>query len=794
MKGKKKERRLMNKLRTCLKNIISFHSALQYSIYLLIIILSSSCSVTRKIPANDKLYTGAKVKIQDKETPAKQKKALEKELHGLVRPKPNTKLLGIPYKLMFYNMVDTVPRKRGLKHFIKNKLGEPPVLFSQVSVEANNKILSNRLQNRGFFHARSSAEVIEKEKKVRVVYKPEPGPQYFIRDVKFLIDSTHNLGEAVMNTKPETFLKSDDAYDLDVIKAERDRIDARLKEKGFYYFSSDDILVQADSTVGEYKVDLFVRLKSTTPLKARNIYHINNTYIFPDFNIADDTSSIRQAEKYGDFYIIDPLNKWKPKTFSRFIFFQKGDVYNRTDHNIAINRMISIGAFKFVKNRFVETGDSSKLDVYYYLTPFPKKSIRAEVTGKKTDADFTGTEINLNWRNRSMFRGAELVTVSAYGGSDFQAGGNDSLSNRNYFKLGSQITLSVPRFITPFNIQGKGAFIPKTRFSIGYDYLRRQNSYLLNSFRSIAGYTWKENVRKEHVLNVLEINYVHPANVTPLYRQLAESDATLRKAIENQFTIGSTYRYTYTNTAETNKIHTFYYHHLADLSGNIIGLLSGADIKNGEQKMLFGAPFSQYVKLENDLRYYLKLGEDAKWANRIFAGMGYAYGNSTNLPFLKQFFIGGSNSIRAFRARTIGPGTYYAPDDPNTRSGFTADQSGDIKLEMNTEYRSKIAGILHGALFVDAGNIWLLNDDIDPEARKEGSLFSKDFINDLIVGGGVGLRLDFSFVLLRFDLAFPWRKPWLPPGERWVFNEIKFGDPRWRKENLVLNLAIGYPF
>src|SRR5688572_8576957 len=216
MKGKKKERRQMNRFRFRLENIISFQKVLHFCICLTILLIASSCSVTRKIPANDKLYTGAKVKIQDKIKPAKQKKALEKELHGLVRPKPNTKLLGIPYKLMFYNMVDTVPRKRGLKHFVKNKLGEPPVLLSQVSVEANNKILCNRLENRGFFHARCSAEVIEKERKARVVYTSIPGPQYFIRDVKFLIDSSHTLGDAVMKTAPETFLKTEDAYDLDV--------------------------------------------------------------------------------------------------------------------------------------------------------------------------------------------------------------------------------------------------------------------------------------------------------------------------------------------------------------------------------------------------------------------------------------------------------------------------------------------------------------------------------------------------------------------------------------------------
>lgn len=758
------------------------------------VLFMCSCSVTRKLPAHEKLYIGARVKVDDKDVHAKKAKVLRKELETLVRPKPNKRILGIPYKLMFYNLIDSVKSKKGLKHFIKYKLGEPPVLFSNVSLEANNKILTNRLQNRGFFFARTTAEIIDKKRKVKVVYTAVPGVQYFIRDVKFLIDSTSELGDAIMSTKEQTFLKKDDAYDLDVIKAERERIDLRLKENGFYYFSPDDLLVLIDSTVGEHKVDLFLQIKQTISSKAQRIYRIANTYIFPEFDITADSIDIHHVVLHNDFYIADPEQKWKPWTFERLTSFHPGEVYNRTDHNAAINSMVSLGAFKFVKNKFEETGDSARLNVFYFLTPYPKKSIRAEISGKKTDADFTGSQLTVNWRNRNTFGGAELLTISAYGGADVQSGGNEILSNRSYFKFGGQSTLSIPRFITPFHLHSKGAFVPRTRFTLGYDFLQRKNSYTLNSFRAVTGYSWKENIRKEHELNLIDINFVHPTHVTDLYLTLTETDATLRKAIENQFTFGSNYRFTYTNTALAKKIHTIYYSGAIDLSGNLLGLVTGANVKKGNEKLIFGTPFSQYTKQENDFRYYMKVGENAKWANRLFAGVGYAYGNSVSLPFVKQFFIGGSNSIRAFRARTIGPGSYYAPNDPKTVDGFTADQSGDVKLEFNTEYRTKIAGFVHGAVFVDAGNIWLLKEEVDPEARKAGALFTKHFINDLLVGTGAGLRFDLSFVILRFDLAFPLRKPWLPEGERWVIRDIRFGSPAWRKDNFVFHVAIGYPF
>ncbi len=393
-----------------------YYPAIKTIVGLLFFLTMVGCSATRKLPANEKLYIGAKVRIDDEDIKAKKEKALENELEALVRPKPNKAFLGIRYKLLFYNMVDSVGQKKGLKHFIKNKLGEPPVLFSDVSLEANEEIICNRLENRGYFDTRCSSDIEERDRKVKVVYTAKPGPQYHIRKVDFRVDSTSVLGGAVKETQDHTFLKPEDSYDLDIIKAERDRIDARLKETGFYYFSPNDILVQVDSTVGGNQVDLFVRLKDSTPTKARKVYTINNTYIFPDYSISDDTVDIGQAEKHYNFYIADPEDKWKPLTFEHFVYFNPGDVYNRTDHNVAISNMVSMGAFKFVKNKFVETGDSARLNVFYLMTPFPKKSIRAEVSGRKTDADFTGTELTLNWRNRSTFRGAELLTLSGYTG------------------------------------------------------------------------------------------------------------------------------------------------------------------------------------------------------------------------------------------------------------------------------------------------------------------------------------------------------------------------------------------
>jgi hemolysin activation/secretion protein len=305
--------------------------------------------------------------------------------------------------------------------------------------------------------------------------------------------------------------------------------------------------------------------------------------------------------------------------------------------------------------------------------------------------------------------------------------------------------------------------------------------YTLNSFRGDLGYTWKPTERKEYKYNPISINYVQPLNVTQLYNDSIKHDFTLKKAIEKQFIIGSNATYSYDEIVNDPKGKGWYIITNIDLSGNIVGIFAHPDLKNHDTIKIFGAPYSQYVKGEADIRHYSRVGLKSIWANRIDLGFGYPHGNSYELPYIKQFFIGGNNSIRAFRSRSLGPGT-YRPADADL-GNFYADQSGDIKLEMNTELRQKLSGILEGAVFLDAGNIWLYNKD----TLKPGAQFSSDFLNQLAVGAGVGARFDLSILLLRIDAAIPLRKPWLPAGQRWVFNGFNFS-------NLVFNLAIGYPF
>lgn len=757
--------------------------------YLIVLSLffAFGCSNTKYLPEGDFLYTGSSVKVKDTVLKKNERKALENEAEDLLVPKPNKQILGLRPKLLIYNLAGQPKKAKGIRYWLRTKVGEPPVLFSKVDLDYNASILRNFTENKGYFKTRVSADSTAKNKRATAEYTILPKRQYKIKSVQFPVDSS-DLGKSIARTSRRTLLKEGNPYDLDIIKAERDRIDARLKEKGYYFFNPDYILAQVDTTKGDHEVTIKLKIKDETPDKATIAYKINKIVVYPNFSVLKDSVTYKNEDivQYKDFTIIDSAHTFKPRVFDRALYFKKGDFYNRKNHNLTLNRFVNLGTFNFVKNEF-RVSDSIKntLDAYYFLTLLPKKFIRVEVLGKTNSASYTGSEINVNWNNRNVFRGAELLTVSVFGGADFQLSGENK--GQNIFKLGTETSLTWPRFITPFKMEGSSEFVPRTKATVRYEYQNRTLLYALNSFKTSFGYIWKDNIRKEHQLNVVDITYVSPNNVTPEYQADIDADASLGKVIEKQLIFGPTYSYTFTNTMLKRRKNTFYFNGEVDLAGNVTGLATGANIKQGDTIKIFDVPFSQYVKVKGDFRHYLKLGKESQLASRIIVGAGYAYGNSMTLPTTKQFVVGGTNSIRAFRARSLGPGSYQAPITPND---YFPDQSADLKLEFNTEYRAKIYGLMKGALFMDAGNIWLLNADPD----KPGAEISKDFMKQIAVGAGAGLRFDFSFLILRTDLAFPLRKPYLPEGQRWVIDDIDFGSGSWRKENLILNIAIGYPF
>jgi outer membrane protein insertion porin family len=755
-------------------------------ILLTIYFLISACSSTRHLPPGDKLYTGANINVSGAST-VREKKVLEEDLQGLTRPKPNTKFLGLRLKLNIYNLFRN-KKENSFFGRIRTKNGEPPVLLSQVDLQQNIRVLQSHMENKGYFRAKISADTIIRRKKANARYNAEAGAQYAINKIEFPNDSSV-LSATIRESIKESLLLPGKPFDLDVIKAERIRIDAYLKEKGFYYFSPEFILIRTDTTLGNHLVNMSVTIKQDAPWEAQQIYKIKDVQIYAGYSLNMDRvdSSKSQAQLYKGYYIIDRRKRFKPSMFAETMEFKPGEVYNRIDHNYTLNRLINLDLFKFVKNRFEPNTqtDSAYLDAFYYLTPLPRKSLRAELTTITRSNNLNGSLISVTWKDRNLFKGGEHISVSAYSGSDVQFSG--ALRGYNAIRFGGEINFAIPRVVPFRKIRSKSGYMPRTNIQLGYDMLNRVKLYTLNSFRTALGYLWKESLQKQHELYPISVNYVQPGRITDEYRNLISQDTLLARAVQKQFILGSTYQYNFnqlvTGVQPDNAI---YFNGLLDLSGNIAGLITGANYKSGNEVTIRNVPFSQYIKFELDGRYYRKVGLRSTWANRMIVGIGIPYGNSVQLPFIKQFFIGGNNSLRGFRSRSVGPGTYRYTGNAN----FLPDETGDIKLELNSEFRFRINGPLFGAFFVDAGNIWLMNDSL--YTHKPGGKFSSKFLKELAVDAGFGFRFDITLFVIRFDIGIPLRKPW--EQNPWVVDQINLKSGAWKRENIIYNIGIGYPF
>jgi outer membrane protein insertion porin family len=766
----------------------------------IVLLFCVSCNSTKLVPKGDALYTGATVKVKDSTLSKKVKNKIVDLTEHLPRPLPNSKFLGIPIKLGFYNLAGDTSKHNFIRRFLR-RLGQPPVLLSSVNLDYNARVLRNYLENIGYFHAEATGDTVVKRRKAHATYTLTPGPVYTIKEVNFETDSS-SMGKAILATKSKSILHPNDPFNLEVVKGERIRIDAILKEEGYYYFSPDFLLLDVDSTIGNHKVNMYLRVKENTAPVAKKPYIIDSVFIFTNYRLNANRADTNQEVKslYGGYYIVDPRQKFKTKLFPRILRFDSGDVYNRTDHNLTLSRLINLDVFKFVKNRFDlsahSDGDTGRLNTYYYLTPLPKKSLRGEISGNTKSNNYVGSLITLTYGNRNTFKGAEHLSIYANVGSEIQYSGYQT--GYNTYRFGGGIAFTIPKFVVPFfKFNTTNAFVPKTKINLSYDLLNRRKLYTLNSFKAELGYSWQPNIKVEQEFNPISINYVRAINVTQIYLDSITKNPVLKHAIDTQFIVGSNYSYTKDPFVNDPLGSGFYFNGLADLSGNVAGLFLKQDPIT-KQKKIFDAPVSQYVKLQTDLRYYYAFTKATRLANRLIIGFGYPYGNSYQLPYIKQFFIGGNNSLRAFRSRSVGPGTYR--NSKADSSAFFADESGDIKLEMNTELRLKVNDIIEGAFFIDAGNIWLYRKDTTTDPTRPGVLlrpgtqFSKDFLNELAVGTGIGLRLNLTILLLRIDIGMPLREPWLAPGHRWILNQIDFSSREWRRKNLVLNLAIGYPF
>ena len=785
----------MSGLRPCYIFLFSLRKSLLLPLLFTFGVLAglSGCSNTRYLSEGQQLYIGANVELQsDKQLP--NEKEVEAELDELIRPKPNFSIFGLRPTLWVYNIMGTPRREKGIRSWIKNKVGEPPVLFEEVDPDLNVTIIDNRLNNQGYFQPEVTYETEEEDRKVTLNYLAQVNQPYRIKEVIFPQGDTL-INKDIRETQKESLLDPGDIYNLDMLTQERERIDAELKNKGYYYFNPDFIIFKVDSTLRDQTLNVYVQVKKETPEQATTVYRINNVILDTNYSIGNDSLDLEEAVRVNQYYYFPDEDMFKSRNILQSVFLEKGAVYSRRDHQLTLSRLMGLGVFQYVNARFTEVDSlpNDQLDAHLFLTPMLKKSLRAELQGITTSTNFAGPHLVVDFRNRNALRGAELFQLNLTAGFESQVGGGSSLTS---YELGANAELHVPRFITPFQLSNvRSDFVPKTRFALGFNFLNRVQYFHMNSYNATYGYVWRPRRTVTHDFTPINLQYVHMLRQDPRFQQRLAENVFLQRSFADQAIIGSLYNFTFNTQVLGDRAHHFHFNVNLDASGNVANLFKRASTSvesTPEQPYtLFGSPFSQYFRNETDLRYYFRPGgsNGNTLAYRVIVGAGIPYGNSTSLPYIKQFSIGGPNSIRAFRARSIGPGTYNVPD---TSANSFFDQTGDIKFETNLEYRFGIIPYLKGAVFVDAGNIWVTSKE-PPDER--GGLFSRSsFLEELAVGTGFGLRVDAQFFVLRFDLGIPVRVPYRPLGERTVIDEFAPLSPAWRRENLVLNIAVGYPF
>lgn len=739
-----------------------------------------SCSITKNIPENERLYTGAKLNIET-DSIIRNEDALKTELEAVISPTPNKKFLGM-YVGLYYYYKNQKEKPGFINRWLYKKLGQKPVYQSDVETYNIEDLLLNRLENRGFFYSTASSKFEETEKKASVEYTVKVTTPYRMENYKLdsLPDPIHKDIQELVATTP---FEKEMRFDLNNMKLERKRIDFNLKKIGYYNFDDSFLIFEADTNRYDNKgFDLFLKLKNAVPKKSIIPYKISKVNIYPSYEVADSINT--QTIRYNEKNFIQKEVFFKPKYLDPFIKLEEGQYYNPETSKNTARRLASIGAYKYVNIQYKEidslaTDSLGALEANIYLSPLNKRAFRAEIQVVAKSNGYTGPALAVTYSNRNLFGGGEIYNIIAKFGYEAQIGGGKSTGKRS-LQLGLTNELIFPRVIAPFKISDDffKYSIPKTKISLGIDYLDRTQLYTLLSGTALFGYVWDSNRFVTHQINPISVTYTELSNTTPEFDQILEDNPFLKRSFEQKFISGLTYSFTYNGMVDARK-HQHFLNFTFDIAGNSISLL-GKETTPGQPKTFLGLEYAQYAKADIDYHYHFNFGKENTIAARLFAGYGLAYGNSDVVPFVKQYYAGGPYSVRAFRIRSLGPGTYNLEDDDISDSS-SFDQTGNIRLEANVEYRFPIYSFLKGAVFADAGNIW---NSVENPVYNGKDKFTSDFISELGMGVGFGLRVDIQSFVIRFDLAAPFHDPSLPKGERFNFDVSK----------PILNFAIGYPF
>lgn len=745
------------------------------------LILLSACAPTRRLSSGQQLFEGAEIQLA-KPTAVVNKKGLKEEMLSLIRPPSNN-----TFKLWIFNLVSEPKKPKGFKYWLKYKVGEPPVLFDLATANRNRLVLEKYLQENGYLNATVRMDTVNQPQKVKVIYQIQADRLYRINHI-YLPKSSSALDQLARENQQGSFLKEKQVYHAEDLRSERSRLAVLATQNGYFGVNENDLYFYIDTTKHLDSLDLYVQWKPAADSTGLQKYLLGQTSVYPDYSLIDSSALRKDTILHENLRIIENAHFFRESLFSKAIRGQTGALYDGRLQTSTLNYLQDLDVFKFINLHTEKRQENGQyfLDRAFYLTPASFRDIRFDFEANTRSGSYFGLLAAVNYSDKNWLGGAEHLALNLSIGGETQIGSGTSLINTLEITAGA--SLAVPRLLLPFATpQLYRNYVARTRFNLSNAYQIRNGFFTINRLTANMAYDWRSNRYLRHVWTPFSISQSQTFNIDPAFQLVLDQNSRLKNSLENTFILGGQYQITYSDQ-DLSKIRPyFFFSGSVGLAGNIPALLAGSLTTMDKPYRVLGSPFSQFFKLYFDARYYLERRKRS-WAFRLATGFIAPYGNASTAPYSEQFFIGGSTSLRAFYLRALGPGSYVNPD--RTPTSFF-DQTGDIKLELNAEYRFDLAAYFKGALFVDAGNIWLINQTIGDQ---QGRFNFNTFYNEIAVGTGIGLRIDFNYFVIRLDTAFPIRKPILNKGFAWTLNQLDFLDKNWRSENLVWHLALGYPF
>lgn len=754
-----------------------------------------SCNPTKYVPEGETLLEGNHLKVTTEGIkPA--------DLQPYIKQKPNKKIFGTRFHLGLYNLSD-IEKEKGIHSWLR-KVGEEPVVFDPYAAARSVDQIESYISSKGYFDGRVSETIETVKRQSSVNYNVDITTPYLMRNINYEIADS-NLQLLYTFDSINSVIQRGKPYDVDVLQEERLRFERFVRDHGFYQFSTDYISYEVDSTIGNRQVDINLVVKNFSRVDENNnvlqvphsIFRINNIYIYPDFiprdALEEGEAYFRDLDTtfYRGYYFIGTGKK--PEIRYDFIiqslYLRPGATYNITNTEQSRAHLMGSKVYRLVNisfNEYSEAKDAEnsfrQIDCIIELTLLSKQSYKVEVEGTNSGGSLGGA-VNLIYQNKNLFHGAELFSMKLK--AAYEALKQEKSKLESTQEYGIETSLRLPDFLVPFfkNEEFVKKYNPTTNIVAAYNY-QSMPFYNRTMANATFGYNWKADNYQEHFVNPLQFNILKLPYIDSIFKQQVESSSYLAYAYQDVLIIGGNYSYIFNNQSIKKSRDYWFLRWNIESSGNLLNAvnrISNPDQPDTTAYKFLGQPFAQYFKTDIDLRYNYIIDQASSIVYRGFFGIGIPYGNSKAIPFERQYFGGGANGVRGWQVRTIGPGTYV----PDTTTTFL-NQTADIKLELNTEYRFKLFWILEGAVFVDAGNIWNLREDPD----RPGSQFKlKTFYKDMAVGTGTGIRFDFSFFLARIDLGVKLRDPSLSAGNKWIFVNRPY-----KRGDFAAFISIGYPF